>query len=110
MVVAGYLGSLGVPRPSLFAIPMCPFGHGKLRGYTIGSRLIVEALLLAALFIYVPIAFFIASGPAAIVSFVVLWIALLVGIAMLDYLVLSYRCSECGLKFTRRELARRDPP
>ena len=86
---------------------MCPFGHGKLRGYTIGSRLIVEALLLAALFIYVPIAFFIASGPAAIVSFVVLWIALLVGIAMLDYLVLSYRCSECGLKFTRRELARR---
>ena len=87
---------------------MCPFGHGKLRGYTIGSRLIVEALLLAALFIYISIAFFMASGPAAIVSLVVLWVALMVGIAMLDYFVLSYRCSECGLKFTRRELAR-DP-
>ena len=97
------------PRPRLFAAPMCPFGHGKLRGYTVGSRLIVEALLFAALFIYVPIAFFMASGPAAIVSFVVLWVALMVGIAILDYFVLSYRCAECGGKFTRRELARRDP-
>ena len=101
--------SLGVPRPSLFTAPMYPFGHGKLRGYTIGSRLIVEALLFAALFIYVPIAFFTSYGSAAIVSFVVLWVALMVGIAMLDYFVMSYRCSECGLKFTRRELARRNP-
>jgi hypothetical protein len=88
---------------------MCPSGHGKLRGYTIGSRLIVEALLLAALFIYIPIAFFMTSGAAAIVSVVVLWGALMVGIAVLDYFVLSYRCAECGLKFTRRKLARRDP-
>jgi hypothetical protein len=88
---------------------MCPSGHGKLRGYTIGSRLIMEALLLAALFIYAPIAFFMTSGPAAIVSVVVLWTILMVGIVMLDYFVLRYRCSECGLKFTRRELARRDP-
>jgi hypothetical protein len=88
---------------------MCPFGHGKLRGYTVGSRLIVEALLLAALFIYVPIAFFMASGAAAIASVVVLWVALMVGIAVLDYFVLSYRCSECGLKFTRRDLAASDP-
>jgi len=87
---------------------MCPFGHGKLRGYTIGSRLIVEALIFAALFIYIPIAFFVASGTAAVVSLVVLWVALMVGIAMLDYFVLSYRCTECGLKFTRRELAARD--
>jgi len=87
---------------------MCPFGHGKLRGYAIGSRLIVEAVLFAALFIYMLIAFFMVPGPAAIVSVVVLWVALMVGIAMLDYFVLSYGCSECGLKFTRRELARRD--
>jgi hypothetical protein len=45
---AGYLDPLGVPTPSLFAAPMCPFGHGKLRGYTIGSRLIVQALLLGS--------------------------------------------------------------
>lgn len=88
---------------------MCPFGHGKLRGYTIGSRLIVEALLFAVLLIYIPIAFFMAPGTAAIVSVVVLWVALMVGIAVLDYFVLSYRCSECGLKFTRRELAAGDP-
>lgn len=95
-------------RPSLFAAPICPFGHGKLRGYTLGSRLIVETLLFAALVIYVPIAFFMTSGSAAIASVVVLWVALIVGIAMLDYFVLRYRCAECGLKFTRRELARRD--
>lgn len=96
-------------RPSLFAAPRCPFGHGKLRGYTMGSRLIVEALVFAALFIYIPIAFFMASGTAAIVSVVVLWVALMAGIAVLDYFVLRYRCSECGLKFTRRELAERGP-
>ena len=100
----------GMPTPSLFAAPICPFGHGKLGGYTIGSRLIVEALLFAALVIYIPIAFFMASGTAAVVSVVVLFVSLMVGIAMLDYFVLSYRCSECGQKFTRRELARRDPP
>jgi uncharacterized membrane protein YdbT with pleckstrin-like domain len=71
--------------------------------------LIVEALIFAALFIYIPIAFFMASASGAIVSVVVLWVALMVGIAMLDYFVLSYRCAQCGLKFTRRELARRDP-
>jgi len=74
-----------------------------------GSRLIVEALVFAALFIYIPIAFFMASGTAAIVSVVVLWVALLAGIAVLDYFVLRYRCSECGLNFTRRELAERGP-
>jgi hypothetical protein len=97
-----------VPRPRLFASPRCPFGHGKLRGYTIGSRLIVEALLFAALFIYIPIAFFVASGPAAVASVVAVWIGLMAAIAILDYFVLSYRCSECGLKFTRRKLAARD--
>jgi uncharacterized membrane protein YdbT with pleckstrin-like domain len=99
---------MSMPRPSLFASPMCPFGHGKLRGYTIGSRLIVETLLLAALFIYLPIAFFVASGSAAVASVVVLWVVLMAGIVILDYFVLRYRCSECGLKFTRRELAARD--
>ena len=99
----------GVPEKRLFAAPMCPLGHGKLRGYSIGSRLIVEALLFAALFIYVPIAVFMASGTTAIVSVVVLWVALMAGIALLDYFVLSYRCSECGLKFTRRDLAARAP-
>lgn len=74
----------------------------------LSKSVVLDAIFFAALFIYIPIAFAMTSGPAAVVAVVVLWVALMVGIAMLDYFVLSYRCSECGLKFTRHELAARD--
>ena len=91
----------------LLTSPVCPGGHGKLRGYTIGSRLIIEALLGA----FLVATYFVASalnfGPATTVAVVALLVLALAGIAILDFFVLKYRCSACGLRFTRRELASR---
>ena len=80
-------------------------GHGRLRGYTIGSRLIVEAVLIAFLVATYFVASFLNFGPSTTVAVVALLILVLVGIAVLDFFVLKYRCSTCGLRFTRRELA-----
>lgn len=84
--------------------PVCPMGHGKLRGYTIGSRLIVEALLI----VFLVATYFAASlldfGPSTSVAVIALLVAVLAGIAILDFFVLRYRCSTCGQVFTRREL------
>ena len=80
-------------------------GHGRLRGYTIGSRLIVEAVLIAFLVATYFVASFLNFGPSTTVAVVALLVLVLVGIAILDFFVLKYRCSTCGLRFTRRELA-----
>ena len=80
-------------------------GHGKLRGYTIGSRLIVEALLSAFLVATYLVASLLNFGPSTTVAVVALLVLLLAGIAILDLFVLKYRCSTCGLRFTRQELA-----
>lgn len=93
----------------LFSAPNCPQGHGKLRGYTIGSRLIVEIVLIVALLVASVAASFVTSGPATFVVVAIIWLALLAGLVMLDFFVLSYRCSTCGLSFTRQELASHPP-
>jgi hypothetical protein len=80
-------------------------GHGKLRGYTIGSRLIVEALLIAFLVATYLAASLLNFGPSTTVAVVVLLVLVLAGIAVLDFFVLKYRCSKCGQAFSRRELA-----
>lgn len=89
----------------LVTSPLCPMGHGKLRGYTIGSRLIVEALLIAFLVTTYLAASFLNFGPSTTVVVVALLVLVLAGIAILDFFVLKYRCSTCGQKFTRQELA-----
>jgi uncharacterized membrane protein len=94
---------------NLFGAPNCPRGHGKLRGYTIGSRLIVEFLLIVALLVTSVAASFVTSVPETSVLVGVIWLALLAGLVMLDFFVLSYRCSTCGLSFTRQELASHPP-
>jgi len=94
----------------LFTSPTCPMGHGKLRGYTIGSRLIVEALLIAFLVATYLAASFLNFGPSTTVAVVVLLVLVLAGIAVLDSFVLKYRCSTCGQAFTRQELAGRHLP
>jgi len=91
----------------LFISPVCPTGHGKLRGYTIGSPLIVEALLIAFLVATYLAAALLNFGPSTTIAVVLLLVPLLAGIAILDFFVLKYRCSTCGLRFTRHELAAR---
>src|SRR5262249_9157860 len=95
---------------NLFASPVCPMGHGKLRGYTIGSRLIVEALLIAFLVATYLVASLLNFGPTTTVAVVALLVLVLASIAILDFFVLKYRCSTCGLSFTRQELATRHAP
>jgi hypothetical protein len=85
-------------------------GHGKLRGYTIGSRLIVEALLIAFLVAIYVAASLLNFGPSTSVAVVALLVLVLAGIAILDFFVLKYRCSTCGLAFTRQELATHHSP
>ncbi len=94
----------------LFTSPVCPMGHGKLRGYTMGSRLLVEALLIAFLIATYLVASFLNFGRSTTVAVVALLVLMLAGIALLDFFVLKYSCSTCGLKFTRRELAARHAP
>ena|SRR5690348_14526071 len=89
----------------LLISPACPMGHGNLRGYTVGSRLIVEAVLIAFLVATYLAASFLNFGPSATVAVVALLIFVLAGIAALDFSVLKYRCSTCGQTFTRKELA-----
>jgi len=84
-------------------------GHGKLRGYTVGSRLIVEALLIAFVLGTYAAAWFLDFRPSTSVVVIVLLALALAGIVTLDFFVLKYRCSTCGLTFTRRELATRQP-
>ena len=90
--------------------PVCPVGHGKLRGYTVGSRLLVEALLVAFFVAIYLAASFLNFGPSTTVAVLALLILVLAGIAMLDFFVLKYRCSTCGQTFTRQELAAHDSP
>jgi len=85
-------------------------GHGKLRGYTIGSRLIVEALLIAFLVATYVAASLLNFGPSTSVAVVALLVLVLAGIAILDFFVLKYRCSTCGLTFSRQDLAGRHSP
>jgi len=94
----------------LLTSPVCPMGHGKLRGYTIGSRLIVEALLIAFLVATYVAASLLNFGPSTSVAVVALLVLLLAGIAILDFFVLKYRCSTCGLTFSRQDLAGRHSP
>jgi hypothetical protein len=93
-----------------FTSPACPMGHGKLRGYTIGSRLIVEAVLIAFLVGTYLVASLLNFGPSTTVAVAALLVLVLAGIAILDFFVLKYRCSTCGLTFTRKELAARELP
>ena len=83
-------------------------GHGKAQGYSIGSRLIVEALLIAFLVATYLVASLLDFAPSTSIAVVALLVLVLAGIAMLDYFVLKYRCATCGLKFTRQELTARD--
>lgn len=85
-------------------------GHGKLPGYTIGSRLIVEALLIAFLVAVYFAASLLNFGPSTTVVVIALLVLVLAGIAALDLFVLKYRCSMCGRGFTRKEFAARDSP
>ena len=81
-------------------------GHGRLRGYTIASRLIVEILLMlfwVAIYFAATLLNFGSSTSIAVVAILVLVLAVLV---ILDFSILKYRCSTCGLTFTRRQLAR----
>jgi len=94
----------------LVTSPLCPMGHGKLRGYTVGSRLIVEALLIAFLVAIYLAASFLNFGPSTTVVVVALLVVVLAGIAALDFFVLKYRCSTCGQTFTRQELATHQSP
>ena len=94
----------------LLTSPVCPMGHGKLRGYTIGSRLIVEALLIAFLVATYVAASLLNFGPSTSVAVVALLVLVLAGIAILDFFVLKYRCSTCGLTFSRQDLAGRHSP
>ena len=92
----------------VFIAPLaCPMGHGKLRGYTIGSRLIVEAVLI----LFWVATYFAASllnfGPSTTGAVFGLLVLVLATLVILDFSVLKYRCSTCGLTFTRRELATR---
>ena len=90
--------------------PVCPMGHGRLRGYTIASRLIVEALLIAFLGATYLAASLLNFGPSTSVAVVALLLLVLAGLVILDFSVLKYRCSTCGLTATRRELAARNSP
>ena len=94
----------------LVTSPVCPMGHGKLRGYTIGSRLIVEVLLIAFLVATYLAASFLNFGPSTSVVVLALLVLVLVGIVVLDFFVLKYRCSTCGQTFTRQELATHHSP
>src|SRR5262245_2615446 len=95
---------------SLITSPVCPMGHGKLRGYTIGSRLIVEALLIAFLVATYEAASLLDFGPSTTIAVVALLVLVLAGIVVLDFFVLKYRCSTCRLAFTRQDLAKREAP
>jgi len=92
----------------LFTSPTCPHGHGRLRGYTVGSRLVVEGLLIILLVATGVVAATSTSGFAIYLVVAAIWIAGLVGIALLDFGVLRYRCATCGQAFRRRDLASRD--
>ena len=94
---------------NLFSAPSCPWGHGRLHGYTIGSRLIVEVLLIMALLGASVAASLVTSGRDIFVLVAVIWLALLAGLVLLDFFVLSYRCSTCGQNFTRRDLSSHIP-
>ncbi len=85
-------------------------GHGNLRGYTIGSRLIVEAMLIAFLGATYLAASLLDFGPSTSVVVAALLVLLLASIAIVDFFVLKYRCSTCGLTLTRQELATRQAP
>ena len=95
---------------NLLIPPACPLGHGKLRGYTFGSRLLVEAVLIAFLFVTYVAASAVGSGLPMYILVATLLVLVLTGIVILDFFVLKYRCSACGLTFTRQELASRRPP
>ena len=80
-------------------------GHGKLRRYTLGSRLMVEALLIlfwVAIYFAASLLNFGRSTTLAVLAILALVLA---SLGVLDRFVLKYRCSTCGLAFTRRELA-----
>ena len=94
----------------LVTTAVCPMGHGKLQGYTMGSRLIVEALLIAFLVATYLAASLLNFGPSSSVVVAALLVLALASIVTLDFYVLKYRCSTCGLTLTRRELATRNPP
>jgi hypothetical protein len=74
-----------------------------------GSRLIVEMLLIVALLVASVAASFVTAGSATFVLVAIIWLVLLAGLVLLDFFVLSYRCATCGLSFTRRELALHPP-
>jgi hypothetical protein len=67
-------------------------GHGKLRGHTIGSRLIVEALLIAFLVATYLAASFLNFGPSTTIAVVALLVPVLATIAVLDFF-----CAEISL-------------
>jgi hypothetical protein len=85
-------------------------GHGRLRGYTLGSRLIVEVLLIVFLVATYLTASLLNFGPSTSIAVVALLICVLAGLVILDFSVLKYRCSAYGLTATRRELATRNSP
>ena len=89
----------------LFVAPSCPMGHGRVRRYTIGSRLIVEAVLILFWVGVYFAASFLNFGPSTAGAVLGILALVLVALAVLDSLVLKYRCSTCGVAFTRRELA-----
>ena len=97
----------------VFVSPSCPMGHGPLRRYTVGSRLIVEALLIAFWVAVYFTASFLDFAPPTSFAVVAILVVVLIALVVLDSSVLRYRCSTCGQAFTRRELSRsdrREPP
>jgi len=89
-----------------FISPACPLGHGKLRRYTMGSRLIVEALLILFWVAAYLVASFLNFAPSTTIAVLAILALVLVALVMLDFSILKYRCSTCGLAFTRREIAK----
>jgi hypothetical protein len=81
-------------------------GHGRLRRYTLGSRLIVEALLMAFWVAVYFAASFLDFAPSTSVAVIAILVVVLGALVVLDSSVLRYRCSTCGEAFTRRELSR----
>ena len=77
-------------------------GHGKARGYTIGSRLIVEALVILFWVAIYFAASFLGFGPSTTLAVLGIVVLVLAALAGLDLFVLKYRCATCGLAFTRR--------
>ena len=68
--------------------------------------MIVEALLIAFLVATYFAASLLNFAPSTTTVVVALLVLVLVGIAILDFFVLKYRCATCGQTFTRQDLAR----